>query len=341
LCFEEVTQWSTPDPIDRLRGTLRSAEGVPPKMLLTGNPGGPGTGWVKSRYIDPAPSGYVPVTDPDTGLDRVFIPSRLDDNLALMRADPTYERRLLATGNAALVRAWRWGDWNITYGGYFDDIWQQRHVLRPFRIPSTWRYRRSFDWGSSSPSSLGLWAVSDGSPVREMGGFVFPAGSLIRFSEWYTIATDGQGNIKPNVGLRLVNTALGRGIAERCNGRSWETSVADPSIFSELGRDSIFTDLKRGAAEAGHQLTFDRADNNRVAGWQRLRDLLEESARDIPEKPGLWTFETCHNFVRTFPVLQRDEKYPDDIDTTQEDHFGDDARYMAMASNRRLGAVVN
>jgi hypothetical protein len=175
------------DAMNRMRGTLRSSDGVRCIMLATGNPGGPGHQAAKARWIDPAPGGYTPITDPETGDVRVFIPSRLEDNLALIQNDPGYERRLMALGNPQLVKAWRWGDWNVVAGGAFDDIWApDRHVLRPFPIPRTWTYRRSFDWGSARPSALLMWAVSDGSPVPELGGFVFPRGSMILFSEWYT-----------------------------------------------------------------------------------------------------------------------------------------------------------
>ena len=46
----------------------------------TANPGGPGTTWVKRRYIDPAPLGYKIITDLETGLQRCFIPARAADN---------------------------------------------------------------------------------------------------------------------------------------------------------------------------------------------------------------------------------------------------------------------
>jgi hypothetical protein len=53
--MEEVTNFPTSGPIDKLRATLRSGAGVPVGMRLTGNPGGAGHNWVKKRYIDPAP----------------------------------------------------------------------------------------------------------------------------------------------------------------------------------------------------------------------------------------------------------------------------------------------
>lgn len=337
ICMEELTNWPTLDPMNRMRGTLRSSDGVKCVMLATGNPGGPGHNVVKQRYIDPAPGGYTPITDPETGLVRVFIPSRLEDNLALVRNDPTYERRLMSVGNAQLVKAWRWGDWNVTFGGAFDDLWQpSKHILKPFPLPRSFTFRRSFDWGSAAPASLQMWAISDGTPIREMGGFVFPRGSMIMFDEWYTVSKDAAGNVKPNVGLRLTNRALGKGIAERSKGYQWEGCVADPSIFTHSGMESIYEDMRKGALEAKHNLIFAHANNERIPGWQRMRDMLENAAADYPEKPGMWVFSNCIHFLRTVPTLQRDEARPDDIDTDQEDHSADSCRYALMSTQRRM-----
>lgn len=337
ICLEELTNWPTLEPMNKLRGCLRSSDGVKCVMMATGNPGGPGHNVVKARYIDPAPAGYTPITDAESGEVRVFIPSRLEDNQALVRADPMYERRLMALGNPQLVKAWRFGDWATTFGGAFDDLWHpDRHVVRPFQIPPGFTYRRAFDWGSSRPSALLMFAVSDGSPIFEMGGFVFPRGSLILFAEWYTVAKDSGGNVKPNEGLRLTNQALGHGIADLCRDKEWSGCVADPAIFAEMGRESIYAEIKKAAAERRHNLVFTRANNDRVGGWQRMRDMLENAATDRPEKPGLWVFNTCVNFLRTVPTLQRDENKPDDVDTDQEDHAADACRYAANSTPKTL-----
>lgn len=328
--------------MDKMRATLRSAHGVECKIICTANPGSSGHGWVKARYITPNPKGFTPIKDPETGAYRVFIPSRLSDNHALYENDPDYEKRLLASGNPALVKAWLHGDWDVIAGAFFEDVFnQEKHIIRPFSIPSGWRWRRSFDWGSAAPASLGIWAISDGSPVPEMGGFVFPRGSMIRVDEWYTVSHKN-GNIEPNKGMRLTNLALGAGVGHRVDGRNFSGCVADPAIFSEHGRQSIYSEMQVGAREAGHNLYFNRADNNRVAGWQKVRDLLENAAADRPERPGMWAFETCIHFIRTVPILQRDDKKPDDIDTDQEDHCADEVRYMAMTGGRGVveGAIT-
>ena len=82
---EEVTNFPSPAPINKLRATLRSGAGVPVGMRLTGNPGGAGHNWVKKRYIDPNPIGFQIITESTeieidgvvqtVSLDRVFIPS--------------------------------------------------------------------------------------------------------------------------------------------------------------------------------------------------------------------------------------------------------------------------
>ena len=321
IFFEELTQWPTPLPIDMMRATLRSAHGVPTKLVMTGNPGGSGHSWVRERYVAPAPQGYTPITDSKTGAVRIYIPSRVTDNVILMKNDPNYITNLKQSGSENLVKAWLDGDWNIVAGGFFSDIIDpDTHYLRPFEIPPTWRYRRSFDWGSAAPASLGIYAISDGNPVDDLDGFVFPRGSLIRIKEWYTVARKDDGTLQPNVGQRLTNLALGNGIAQRSMRYNFSGCVADPSIFSKLGRESTYEDMRKGAAEVGHNMIFTPADNNRIAGWQRMRDMLANARKPIPEKEGLWIFETCSHWIRTVPVLQRDETNPDDLDTGSEDH---------------------
>ncbi len=335
ICIEEATNWPTPAAIDRIRATLRSAHGVPVRLRLTGNPGGAGHNWVKQRYITPAPNGYTKLIDPVSGEARVFIPARLEDNPALTLKDPGYERRLLQAGSAALVKAWRFGIWDIVAGGFFDDVWNPSlHVLTPFEIPATWRMRRSFDWGSAKPSSLGMWAESDGAPIEKLG-LHFPRGSMIRVGEWYTVQKDIQGYVKPNVGTGLTNKQQGSGVVTMSQGRNWRGCVADPSIFIKAGGPSIYDQMRDGAREAGGMIVFSKADNNRIAGWQKMRGMLQASAKERPESPGIWIFENCLDWIRTVPVLQRDQKKPDDIDTEAEDHAADETRYAVMGGGEK------
>jgi hypothetical protein len=55
-----------------------------------------------------------------------------------------------------------------------------------------------------------------------------------------------------------------------------------------------------------------------------------EASKEEPESPGLWVFNTCKDFIRTIPALMRDDKHPEDADTTGEDHIADEARYVCQ-----------
>lgn len=316
---EEIGNFPNPAPVYKLMATLRSAHGVPVGFRATGNPGGPGHGWVKSRYIDPAPGGYEYITDVRTGLQRVYIPARVSDNQELMRADPGYVARLRGSGSAELVRAWLDGDWTVISGAYFPEFGPQ-HIVTPHQIPDVWTRYRCMDWGSARPFAVYWLAVSDGEDDR------YPAGALVCYREWY-----GMGE-EPNTGLRMTAEDVGAGIRFR-DGRDQMTaglSVLDPAAFATDGGPSIAERMARATDGA---VLFRRADNKRIAqrgamsGWDQLRSRL----RGQDGRPMLFVFATCVHLIRTLPALQHDPDRPEDVDTDGEDHAPDALRYGCMA----------
>ena len=64
------------------------------------------------------PLGNRIIRDPLTGLERVFIPSRVDNNQHI--DVEAYKQRLRGSGSQELVRAWLDGDWSVTMGAFFD-----------------------------------------------------------------------------------------------------------------------------------------------------------------------------------------------------------------------------
>jgi hypothetical protein len=304
----------------KLMATLRSAHGVPCGFRGTGNPGGPGHGWVKARYIDPAPLGYEIITsefrNPFTGRivtrDRVFIPARLSDNAYL---GDDYVATLSMVGSSELVRAWLEGDWNVIAGAFFGEFSLARHVVEPFAIPAHWVRYRAMDWGSARPFAV-LWvAVSDGCVPG------IPTGCLVVYREWYGMAQD-----KPNVGLKLTAEEVADGILER-EAEKIDMSVLDPAAFSRDGGPSI---AERMAARHVH---FHPADNSRVGkrgamgGW----DIVRQRLRGDDERPMLLIASTCTHLIRTLPMAQHDPKHLEDVDTAGEDHAIDALRYGCMA----------
>lgn len=321
---EEAGNFPSPAPIQKLHATLRSGAGVPVRMRLTGNPGGPGHHWLKSRYIDPAPLGNKPITDPETGLQRVYIPSRVHDNVALDRE--AYIRQLKQTGSPELVRAWLEGDWTVIAGAFFPEFSLDRHVCAPVELPEHWHRYPAMDWGSARPFCV-LWvAVSDGELPQ------FARGALVVYREWY--GTTGQ----PNMGLRMPAEEVGAEIVKReMNDGDVGVGVLDPAAWQSDGGPSIAERLARSGA------LFRRADNARVGrlgamgGWDQLRARLQGDG----DKPGVVIFNTCTHLIRTLPALQHDPDRPEDVDTEAEDHAPDTLRYACMARPYVVERKVN
>ena len=334
IYIEEVTNFASPAPIDKLRATLRSGSGVPVAMRLTGNPGGPGHNWVKARYIDPDPAGYKIMKEScdveidgeiqTVSLERVFIPSRLGDNMLLLRNDPTYVLRLRQSGSEALVKAWLEGNWDIVDGAYFSELDEQLHgrpeaIIR-WATPGTIRFR-SFDWGSAKPFSVGWWAICDGKWPKDNP---LPSGAIFRYREWY-----GASGI--NKGLGSTADVVAKGIRSFEAEERIKYAVADPAIFIRNGGPSI--------AESMAQCRWRRADNKRLPGWEALRQRLSGEERTVEIEgqaqtirvPMLYAAHECEDFWRTMPTLQHDDKNVEDLDTDGEDHVADEVRYACMS----------
>jgi hypothetical protein len=326
VCIEEAGIYPDPKPIDRIFGILRSAKGVPTQLILTGNPGGAGQHWIKERYINPAPAGMKMLVRklPNGGEHRyVFIPSRIQDNKLLMHNDPEYINNLYLVGSEQLVKAWLSGDWNAVEGAFFDCWDSSKHVVRPFSVPEEWTRFRSMDWGSARPFSVGWWAIASDDHETE-SGFI-PRGSIIRYREWY-----GCKEGEPNTGLKLTAEEVGKGIQERERGDKIAYGVIDPAAFSQDGGPSIYERLSKAT---DHKVLFRPADNKRVSqkgalgGWDQMRARMKGDG----ERPALYVFSTCIDFIRTIPSLQHDKDRPEDLDTEAEDHVADEARYACMS----------
>lgn len=320
----------------RLGGLKLPAQyvGFFPRVLASANPGGVGHTWVKMTWIDlQPPMATKRMPKEEGGLIRQFIPALLEDNPTLTENDPDYEDRLYGLGNAALVKAMRHGDWNIVAGGMIDDVWVPAiHVMRPFGIPLSWRIDRAFDWGSSKPFSVGWYAESDGTEALMSNGVPrsFPRGTLFRFAEWYG------WNGKANEGCRMLATGIAKGIKEREAAMQIADRVragpADSSIFDVVNGNSIAADM---ALVGVKWEKANKGPGSRINGAELVRSRLEASAEFPQEDPGLFVFDTCRHFLRTVPVLPRDDKNVDDVDSDAEDHAWDELRYRVLANSRR------
>jgi len=354
VSIEEACQFPFIDLlIDKLKGCLRSPHGLTSRMFLTANPGGPGHNQVKARFM---PIGVRPgqIMLDDSGMSSVFIPSSVNDNKILCENDPEYVSMLRSIKDPMLRRAWLEGDWDVVLGGYFSDVWNKfQHVVPYFRPPDHWPRVVGMDWGSSTPFSIGWYAISDGvTTISEYGNKTFPRNALVRFYEWY-----GCPKGEANVGLKMTSTVVAQRIIDledrkKLLGMGGYDRIADPSIFAEKDGPSI---AEKMSAEG---VVWRRGENRRISGWDQLRALLrgrcierETQIIQLPDggeeemvlsekwEPMFYVTENCKEFQRTLPIQERDPTDWEDVDTDGEDHIADEARYVGM-SRPRMGQTL-
>ena len=291
LGFDELGNWPSPEPIDLLQATMRSAAGVPVLFRATANPGGPGHGWVKERYIDVESE------------KRIFIPSKIQDNKPLMDNDPGYIDRIKASGPEWLVKAWLEGDWNVAPGAFFESVWDPReHVVEPFEIPLEWKRWKSYDHGFKSPAGC-VWFTQDYD------------GNIYIYRERYWCS-------KPNVGAEapieeIASDILEAEKSEKKLGIRFKNNVADSAIFIRDGRHKSVADT---FSDYGvHWESSSKGPGSRVQGLGEIVDRLSNGSLKV--------FSSCKHWLRTVPSLPADPKRIEDINTSAEDHLYDATRY--------------
>ena len=351
--WDELTNWADLEGYTSMMSCLRTTHpDIPLRVRATTNPYGKGHNIVKFHFELPAKDGIIreriySFENPETGevekrrLTRLCVKGTVYENTILLRAQPDYIAQLKQQAdNPAKLAAWLEGSWDIVAGGMFDDVWRPEwNVVPRFEIPSTWVIDRSFDWGSSAPFSVGWWAQSDGSDYKDAQGRWRSSvkGDLYRVSEWYGWSG------KPNEGLKMLATDIAKGVVEReglnplFRNRRVIGGPADSAIFATENGVCIATDMQKavtinGVKKPGVSWTAaDKRPGSRVTGWQKVREMIKHAHPNKDgrprEHPGLFVFDNCDQFLRTFPVLPRDEKNLDDVDSDTEDHIADEVRY--------------
>lgn len=320
--FDELTQHSTPFVWNYMRSRLRTtAADLPVFMRATTNPGGPGHGWVKAMFIDPAPANTAfAATDIDTGeilrypesharagvplFYRRFIPASLYDN-PYLTADGAYEANLLSLPEMQRRQLLE-GDWNIAEGAAFPEFKASVHVVEPFDIPEDWMRFRSCDYGYSSYSAVHWYAVD---PSFE---------TLYVYRELYLTKHTGRD--------------LAREILSVERGDRIQYGVLDSSCWHQRGQ--LGPSIAEEMINMGCRWRpSDRTAGARVASKNRLHELLKQDPDT--EVPGIVFFNTCRQIIADLPVIPSDPKGSDDIDSRyRSDHAYDSIRYGIMSRPR-------
>jgi hypothetical protein len=347
IAIEEAGNFPNIAPILKLKGTLRSARGVPCQMYLTGNPGGPGQGWIRSRYIDPAPNGWTPIRTTerrrlpngktvDVQNTRIYIPSRITDNRILLENDPGYISRLAEVGSEQLVRAWLEGDFWAIEGAFYPEYDPRRHVIPPCELPGYWMRFRAIDWGSYYPFGVLWFAVASEDWEHPTTGTLIPRGALVAYREWYGVRRKLDGTVEANRGCKLTAEQVANGILRmEIRGEKPSYTVMDPSAFSVQSGPSIAERMRRRGVPCRRADNKRSATNGAMSGHDQVRARLTgDGDPDDPDnrgRPMLFIFHHCHHLMRTLPMMQHDPDHPEDMAKEGEDHLVDALRYGCMS----------
>lgn len=309
IFIDEATQLSE-FQIKSISACLRGVNPFPKRMYYTCNPGGQSHGYFKRIFIDKK---YEDNENPN---EYTFIQSLVTDNAALMEAQPEYIAQLDALPQK-LKAAWRYGDWNVFEGMFFEEFkdcperYDDRtytHVIEPFDIPSGWNIYRSYDFGYAKPFSCAWWAVDYD-------------GTIYRILELYGCTKE------PNEGVKKTPDEQFAEISEIEHSHPWLKGkniqgVADPSIWDGSRGVSI------ADTAAKYGIYFSPGNNDRIPGWLQVRYRFQFDENGYPR---MYVFNNCKAFIRTIPLLMFSEHRVEDLDTSLEDHVADEVRYFCMS----------
>ena len=284
IFIDEATHF-TEYQYSTLTACLRGANDYPKRMYLTCNPGGVGHAWVKRLFIDrdfrrdEKPENYI------------FIAAKVTDNRILMEKDPGYVQMLNNLPDG-LREAWRDGSWDVFIGQFFTEWDREAHVCDAFVPKDWWKWYVAMDYGLDM---LAAYLIG----VDETG-CAYVAGEVY---EGRDLGDGHEGLIVSQAAQEVKKLAEGRAIS---------AYLAPPDLWNtrqETGKSvaDIF-------AESGIYLT--KTSNDRISGWLAVKERLKRrTCEDGIERPSLRIFRNCRNLIRCMPLLQYDEKKPNDAAT--------------------------
>jgi hypothetical protein len=348
IAFDELTHFTEYQYLYLLHRNRSARKDLPAFTRAAATPLREGHFWVKKRFVDPCPQGNVILLDKLTGSKRIFIQAKLQDNLALMEAQPDYINTLLMLPEAE-KKAKLYGDWDAVAGQVFSEFRVKRmldepenacHVCDPFEIPSWWPRVLAIDWGYAAST----------------------------FALWCAIAPDGRVFIYREFEIKKTTIQTwGAMIWALSQGENLRAKVIDPSAKQNRGNEkTIFQQISEIIPG------LECADNDRISGKTLIHEMLrwkkrparyvpsggysEETAHkilrlhgteahaeylksfnpdeDVQVLPRLQIFSTCPRLIETLPICQYSEKRPEDV----EDFVGDDPydtlRYLLKTVDR-------
>lgn len=304
ILFEEINIIPDEERYLMVLGSCRSSVAeLKPQCMSSCNPGNVGHIWVKKRFVDVARDRtYI---DPKSGLSRIFIQLKLQENVALPKE---YEQtlRLLPP---AIQKAWIDGDWDALAGQMFPTMPESEppHYLTPEEAATL---EGSFDFGSSETghSSYGQY-------------YTDAQGRPHRMFTWYHKLGHTAGEQAQELKEHVLTFPFS-------GARGPKKVYADPAIFAKRKEIGVGATPK-SVADIFREITgwdFVPAPNNRVNGWRVCQQYF--GTDPITKEPNSFVWDGYNNtFTECFQMQVRDPDDPDDIAENNYDHVCDETRY--------------
>lgn len=304
ISVDEITQHEE-EVYKILKTSLRTSNpnlremGFIPSMLLTGNPGGIGHMWVKRLFVDKL---YKPEESPDQ---YDFVQAFVQDNQALLRADPDYIKRLNDLPEH-LRRAYLEGDWNVHAGQAFSELNYHVHVIEPFELPINTRYFAGFDWGYNHPFSFVVFAIVEDGTV-------------------YVIKHYTDRNKRPD--------EVAKGILEFTKGLSPINIYAGLDLWSHhQGGPAIVDQFMENGVNKNNGCFIVKAYDDRIQRVASVRKYIAYK-NTADNKPKLFFFRNTLDVFNCVSAMQFDAKRPEDVlkMDADSDGIGGDDSYDAFS----------
>ena len=275
-----------------LRDSNRTSLDMTPRMYNSTNPMGIGHQWYKKLFIlHERKFGEI------TNRRRKFIQATVDDNKFV---NPDYVGNL-EENTGARLRAYRYGDWDVSAGAYFDTWDYNTNTIEPITVPRHWSIWASMDYGLKHWNMIYFHTKYDGIT--------------------YTFHELAHREHYPAEIIPDIKAALG----------FYERKISDVPIFL-VGSD-VFA--RRGEAKRTVAQQYDSmgiklteaitGPGSRIAGAHYLSRMLGNPTRDI--EPGVLITRNCGRLIDCLPSLEIDPNNSEDVlktDMSENGEGGDD-----------------
>jgi len=315
IAWDELTQWATIELYEYLLTRCRQlkvGDGTVCTVRSASNPGGPGHGWVKERFIgEESKHAWQPREIHIPGIEevrhRLYIPATLDSNPLLK---DQYEPQLMMISDPELRLAYRYGDWDIAMGVMFSEMRKWLHQIPTVSPRTTTSKEIAIDWGYNNMAHA-LWVETDSA--------VYDIPRSIVYREYVVNETPP---------ITFADT-----VVQRSSGESILRATLDSAAWNVVdGGPSPAEQMMPTFNKAGIALVPSvKGLRSRVQGAQLLHTYLDPRMHDGPQ---LLIMNNCMVLWGQLTSLARGEpgtgQDPEDIAPHQVDHGYDALRYWAQ-----------